>query len=220
MKRQANAGLFCELYWGTSLSEAWSFGPEQSQVLAAPDEKVSLPLYGFGLPDEPFLLAERTERGYRVFVPPGVKLQRSAHKDAFHDVPESQLAQHQGRASVELPEGTTLRLTAGELHLILQHSVAKDRVGQFRLQDLGWLAMVIVLFLSAPVGFLIAGPDPQKMMQNNARVLQEAKEKEEARRKAMGLDTPLRPLKEDEKRKQQRTDGGTQLTVPASFSVQ
>ncbi|MBN1205250.1 MAG: hypothetical protein JXB05_10030 [Myxococcaceae bacterium] len=219
MKRQANAGLFCELYWGTSLSEAWSFGPEEPRVLAGPDEKAPLPLYGFGLPDEPVLLAERTERGYRVFIPPGVTLQRSTHRDAFHDVPESQLVQHEGRASVELPEGTTLRLTAGELHLLLQHSVAKDRVGQFRLQDLGWLAMVIALFLSAPLGFLIAGPTPQKMMESNARALQAAKEKEEARRKAMGLDTPLRPMNEDEKKQQQKTDGGTQLTVPASFSV-
>jgi hypothetical protein len=50
MNRQASAGLFCELYWGTSLAEAWSFGPEQPRVLAAPDEKAPLPLYGFTLP--------------------------------------------------------------------------------------------------------------------------------------------------------------------------
>ena len=139
--------------------------------------------------------------------------------DAFHEIPSSQFMQHEGRASVELPEGTTLRLTEGQLHLLVQHSVAKDRAGQFRLRDFGWLAMVIVLFLSAPVGFLIAGPTPERMQENNARALAAAKEKELARRKAMGLDTPLKPISEDEKKKQQKPDGGTQVTVPASFSV-
>lgn len=218
MNRQASAGLFCELYWGASLAEAWSFGPEQQRVLAAPDEKAPLPLYGFTLPEEPFLLAERTEHGYRVFVPPGVKLERSLNGDAFHEVPASQLMPHEGRASVELPEGTTLRLTEGQLHLLVQHSVAKDRAGRFRLKDFAWLGMVIALFLSAPVGFLIAGPTPQRMMENNARALAAAKEKDLARRKALGLDTPLRPMAEEEK-KQQQPDGGTHVTVPASFSV-
>jgi hypothetical protein len=35
----------------------------------------------------------------------------------------------------------------------------------------------------------------------------------------MGLDTPLKPISEEEKNKQQKSDGGTQVTVPASFSV-
>jgi hypothetical protein len=218
MNRQVNAGLFCELYWGTSLAEAWSFGPEQHRVLAAPDEKAPLPLYGFTLPEEPFLLAEHIEHGYRVFVPPGVKVERSMKGDGFHEVLSSQLVQHEGRATVELPEGTTLRLTEGQLHLILQHSVAKNQVGRFRLRDFAWLGMVIVLFLSAPVGFLIAGPDPAKMAENNARALAAAKEKDLARRKALGLDTPLRPINEEEKKP--KHDGGPQVTVPASFSVQ
>ncbi|HYH99122.1 hypothetical protein [Hyalangium sp.] len=217
MNRQVNAGLFCELYWGTSLAEAWSFGPEQPRVLAAPDEKAPLPLYGFTLPEEPFLLAERTEHGYRIFVPPGVKLERSTKGDAFSEVPRAQLVQHEGRATLELLEGTTLRLTEGQLHLIVQHSVAKDRVGQYRIRDFAWLAMVIVLFLSAPVGFLIAGPTPVKMQENNARALAAAKEKDLERRKALGLDTPLRPINEAEKA--QKSDGGTQVTVPANLRV-
>ena len=114
-------------------------------------------------------------------------------------------------------EGTTLRLTEGQLHLLVQHSVTKERVGRFRLRDFGWLAMVIVLFLSAPVGFLIAGPDPARMAENNARAIAAAKEKEKERRKALGLDTPLRPLTEHEKK--HKPDAGTQVTVPASFGV-
>jgi hypothetical protein len=217
MKPQANAGLFCELYWGKSLAEAWSFGPDQARVHAAPDEKAPLPLYGFTLPEEPFLLAERTESGYRVFVPPGAKVERSMRGDEYHPVPAKQLVQHEGRASVELPEGTTLRLTEGELHLFLQHSVAKERVARFRLRDFAWLVVVAALFLSAPVGFLIAGPTPAKMMENNARALSAAREREEARRKAMGLDTPLRPITPAEQ--QQQSDGGTQIKLPTNLSV-
>lgn len=218
MNRQANAGLFCELYWGDSLAEAWSFGPEQPQVLAAPDEKALLPLYGFTLPHEPFLLAERTERGYRVFVPPKVKLERSTRGDAFHVVPESQLEQREGRVSVELPEGSTLRLTEGELHLMLQHSVAKDREKPSRLKLLVQVAVGSALFLFLPLGFLLGGPDPDAMQKINARGLEAAKEKELARRKALGVDTPLHPISDAEKK--QKPDAGTPAPVPGGFSVQ
>jgi hypothetical protein len=218
MNRQANAGLFCELYWGDSLAEAWSFGPEQPQVHAAPDEKAPLPLYGFTLPEEPFLLAERTEHGYRVFVPPSVTLERSSKGDAFHSVPESQLVRREGRVSVELPEGATLRLTEGQLHLIVQHSVAKDREKPSRLKTIVRVAVVSVAFLSLPLGFLLGGPDPDQMNQSNARALEAAKEKDLARRKALGVDTPLRPLTDAEKK--QKPDGGTSVPVPGGFSVQ
>ena len=219
MKSKANAGLFCELYWGKSLSEAWSFGPDQARVHAAPDEKAPLPLYGFTLPEEPFLLAERIANGYRIFVPPGAKVERSTRGDEYHPVPASQVVQHEGRPCVELPEGTTLRLTENELHLLIQHSVAKERVGTFGLKEIGVLAVVIALFLSAPIGFLIAGPTPERMQESNARALAAAREKEEARRKAMGLDTPLRPIKPEEQQPQQ-TDGGTPLRLPTNLSVQ
>lgn len=217
MKTHATAGLFCELYWGTTLSEAWSFGSEHSQVRAAPDETAPLPLYGFMLPDEGILLAESTEKGYRVYVPPGARVERSQHKDGFREVPASQWQQHEGRACVELAEGVALRLISGELALHLQHSVTKERVGRLKLREVAWLGVVVVLFLSAPIGFLIAGPTPERMAKANARALQLAREKEDARRKALGLDTPLRPLTEAEKQQQQ--DGGTRLNVPASFSV-
>jgi hypothetical protein len=216
MNPKSNPGLFCELYWGKSLAEAWSFGPDQQRVHAAPDEKAPLPLYGFTLPEEPFLLAERTEKGYRVFVPPGAKLERSLRGDEFNAVPASQIVQHEGRSTVELIDGATLRLTEGELHLLIQQSVAKERVGRFQLRDFGWLAMVIVLFLSAPVGFLIAGPDPAKMAENNARVIAESRERDLARRKALGVDTPPRPIAEPQ---QNTPDAGTQIKLPASLGV-
>lgn len=217
MKTQVNAGLFCELYWGTSLAEAWSFGPEQAQVRAAPDEKAPLPLYGFTLPEEGFVLAERTAAGYRVYVPPNARVERSLRKDAFRELPVSELPQHEGRAYVELTDGVTLHVTEGQLSLHLHQSVVKERAGGLRLRELAWLGIVALLFLSAPIGFLIAGPTPERMAEANARALRAAREKEEARRKAMGLDKPLRPLTEAERQQQQ--DGGSRMNVPASIGV-
>jgi hypothetical protein len=216
MKPTASAGLFCELYWGTSLSEAWSFGPTQEQVHAALDGKAPLPLYGFTLPEEPFLLAERTGQGYRVFVPPAATVEQEVPGRGFQAVPESQLSRKDGRVSLELPEGTTLRFTQGQLHLCLQHSVAKDRISGLRPKDVAWLALVVVVFVSAPLSFIIAGPSPERIAESNARVLAEAREKEAERRKRLGVDTPLRPNTEVP----QASDGGPQLKVPASLSVQ
>lgn len=213
----SNGGLFCELYWGTSLAEAWSYGPELTQVHAAADEKAPLPLYGFTLPQEPYLFAERTPSGWRIHVPPSARVERSLKGDAFHPVPPSELSASGGPASLELREGMTLRLMEGELRLLVQPSVVKDVAGRFLLKDIAWLVTVAVLFLSAPVAFLVMGPDPARIAASNARALQQAHEKEEARRRALGLDKPMRPLSEQEQAAQQ--DGGTRLMVPASLGV-
>ncbi|WP_338261482.1 hypothetical protein [Corallococcus caeni] len=214
----ADGGLFCELYWGTSLAEAWSYGPELGQVHAAPDETAPLPLYGFTLPEEPFLLAERTPQGWRIHVPPSARVERSLKGDAFQPVAPEELTGAPGRAAVELREGMTLRLMEGELRLLVQPSVVKERAGRFRVRDVAWLITVAILFLSAPVAFLTMGPDPARLAANNARALQVAHDKEEARRKAMGLDQPLKPLTEAE-RAARKQDGGARVTVPASFGV-
>jgi hypothetical protein len=219
-KAKADGGLFCELYWGTNLSEAWSYGPEQTHIHAAPDEEVPLPLYGFTLPEEPFLLAERTGEGrWRIHLPPAARVERKLRGDSYGSVPENDLRQHEGRKSVELAEGMALRISEGQLSLLVQASVVKERVGQLQWKDLGWLAIVSVLFLSLPVGFLLAGPDPQRSAETNARVLREAADREAARRKEMGLDTPLRPLTDAERAQKARGDGGTEVTVPASLRV-
>ncbi|RKH04747.1 hypothetical protein D7V97_24980 [Corallococcus sp. CA053C] len=214
----ADGGLFCELYWGTSLAEAWSYGPELSQVHAAPDETAPLPLYGFTLPEEPFLLAERTPKGWRIHVPPSARVEKSLKGDDFHPVTPEELTGAPGRASLELGEGVTLRLVEGELRLLVQPSVVKERAGRFRVRDVAWLITVAILFLSAPIAFLTMGPDPARIAANNARALQSAHDKEEARRKTLGLDQPMRPLTEQEKATRQQ-DGGARVNVPASFGV-
>ncbi|GEN08690.1 hypothetical protein SAMN05443572_108268 [Myxococcus fulvus] len=218
-KAKADGGLYFELYWGENLAEAWSYGREQTRVHAAPDEKAPLPLYGFTLPEEPFLMAERTERGWRIHLPPKVQVEHKQRGDAFTAVPDSQRVQDQGRASVTLTDGMTLRLTEGQLSLLVQGSVVKERVGPLQWKDMGWLAIVGLLFLSLPVGFLIAGPTPERAAESNARALQLAAEKEAARRKAMGLDTPMRPITDAEREQQQAADAGPEVNIPASFRM-
>lgn len=207
-------GLFCELFWGTTRNEVWSFGPEQARVLAAQDEKAALPLYGFTLPEEPFLLAERTEQGYRVFVPPAARIERRRHGEAFRPVPDSELRRSGNSVWVELPRDELLRLREGELSLHLTHSVAGKREAAVRLRDLGWVAMGAALFLSLPVGFLLAGPTPEKMAASNARALEAAREREQAERKRLGVDTPARPISPDA----HEPDAGVR-TLPANLGV-
>lgn len=206
-------GLFCELYWGTTLNEAWSFGPEHSRVLAAPDETVQLPLYGFTLPEEPFLLAERTERGYRVFIPPAVRVERSRRGDAFRPVPASEMQHSEGRASVELTPDDRLRLHEGELCLRVEPSVAGKRARSLKTRDIGLLAMVLALLLSIPLGFLIAGHSPEHMAESNARALATAREREKAERQRLGVDAPAHP-----RTPATQPDAGVK-TVPANVGV-
>ena len=208
-------GLFCELFWGTTRNEVWSFGPEQTRVLAAQDEKTALPLYGFTLPEEPFLLAERTAQGYRVFVPPAARVERSRRGDAFRPVPEAELQRTGDRVSVELTREDLLRLREGDLALHLTYSVAGKREASVHLRDLGWVAMGAALFLSLPIGFLFAGPSPERMAESNARAIKAAREREQAERKRLGVDSPARPISPDA---QQQPDAGVQ-TLPANLGV-
>lgn len=216
MGTEAHDGLFCECYWGTTLNEARSFGPEQTRVLAAPDETVPLPLYGFSLPEEPFLLAERTAQGYRVFVPPATRLERSRRGDAFQVVPDTEVQRTEGRAWVDLTREDKLRLSQGELALLISPSVAGKRPPSLGVKDIGWLAMVSVLFLSLPVGFLLAGPTPERMAASNARAIAQAREREQAERKRLGVDTPARPIPQDT---QARPDAGVRTTLPANLGI-
>jgi hypothetical protein len=214
MKTKASHdGLFCELYWGTTRNEAWNFGPEQTHVLAAPDETVDLPLYGFTLPEEPFQIAERTPEGYRVFVPPASRVERSHKGGAFLPIPDAELGRAGTRVWVDLTPEDRLRLSQGDLSLLLAPSVAGKRAGGLGARDLGLLAMLLTLLLSIPVGLLLAGHSPEHMAESNARALAAAREKEQAERKRLGVDTPARPLSPDS-----QSDAGVK-TLPGSFGV-
>jgi hypothetical protein len=214
MRRTKNGGgLFCELYWGENLSEARSVGPEVTRVLAAADEGAPLPLYGFTLPEEPWLLGEPVRGGgYRIYPPPAARVEFRRGRGPFEPVPDAAYAQSGGRRCLALEGDTTLRLVEGALSLRLQPSVVRERAPGVRLRELSWLALAVLLFLSAPLGFLLAGPDPTEVAESNARTLSRAREREAEERRRLGVDTPLRPLAPGEG--PQRADAGVWL--PAS----
>jgi hypothetical protein len=130
-------------------------------------------------------------------------------------VPDAELRRTaEGRAWVELTQEDRLRISEGQLALLLAPSVAGKRAASLRLRDFGWLAMVSVLFLSLPVGFLLAWPTPEKMAASNARAIQAAREREQAERKRLGVDTPARPITPDAP----RPDAGVK-TLPTNLGV-
>jgi hypothetical protein len=195
MRRTTNGGgLYCELYWGENLSEARSVGPEVARVLAAPDEGAPLPLYGFTLPEEPWLLAEPGPGGYRIYPPPGARVECRRGRGAFARVPDEAYALSGGRRCLALESDTTLRLVEGALSLRLQPSVVRERAPGVHVRELAWLGLAVLLFLSAPLGFLMAGPDPAAVAESNARTLSRARQREAEERRRLGVDTPARPL--------------------------
>ena len=193
MKTERSPGLYCELHWGTELSEAWSFGPEVAEVHAAADETAALPLYGFTLPEEPFLLAERSGTGLRIFVPPQSRVeQRPGKQDAWRPVEPGVDAR--GRRFVELQGESAVRLLEGELALWLQPSLRRFRVAKLGARELLWMGALAFLFLSAPLGFFAMWPDPAKQAESNARAIETARAKAQAERRALGVDDRMKAM--------------------------
>jgi len=66
------------------------------------------------------------------------------------------------------------------------------------------------------VGFLLAGPTPERMAASNARAIAQAREREQAERKRLGVDTPARPISQDT---QAKPDAGVRTTLPANLGI-
>lgn len=214
--RPSATGLYCELYWGENLSEAWSFGPEKPRVLAAPDEAAPLPLYGFRLPEEPFLLAEHVEGSYRIYPTPGMRVERRGKGQPFAHAEPTQAP----RPYVVLGEGEVLRLSEGELSLHVHPSVVRERVRGMRASDAVMLALGLLLFVSLPLGFLAFGPDPARQLELAQRMLALQREKEDAKREELGVTSPARELTAAELEALQQPDGGTTVVLPMRLRVE
>ncbi|MBF5044966.1 hypothetical protein FGE12_21370 [Aggregicoccus sp. 17bor-14] len=215
--RATATGLYCELYWGENLSETWSFGPAQPRVLAAPDEAAPLPLYGFALPEEPYLLAEFSpaDGAYRVYPAPGMRVERRAGaKQPF--TPAQTLPGE--RPSVLLGAGEVLRLSAGELSLHVHPSVVSKRVQGLRAKDAVMVAAGILAFIGLPVAFLAYGPDPARQVEMTERALAAKREKDAAKREALGVATPAREMTQEELEAEE--DGGTTVLLPNRITVE
>ena len=94
-------------------------------------------------------------------------------------------------------------------------SLGREKRAALTSRDLAGLAIAAALFLSLPIGFLLAGPTPERQKDFTERSLRLAREKEEERRRALGADDPLRPLEADDP----ALDGGARVRVPGKVTT-
>jgi hypothetical protein len=79
------------------------------------------------------------------------------------------------------------------------------------------LALGLAVFISLPLGFLAFGPDPARQLEMAQRALAAQREKDEARREALGVSAPGRELTQEEL---QARDGGTTIVLPNRVRVE
>jgi len=97
-------------------------------------------------------------------------------------------------------------------------SVVRERVRGMRVRDGVMLAVGLAAFISLPVGFLAFGPDPARQLEVAQRMLEVQRQKEEARREALGVTSPARELS-DEELEALQGDGGT-VVLPMRLTVE
>ncbi|HME90933.1 MAG TPA: AgmX/PglI C-terminal domain-containing protein [Myxococcaceae bacterium] len=198
--------LYLELYWGDIRREARSFRRDKKKpVLAGGIESAPMPLWGFSLGDEPYVLAESAAKGFRLYVPP----RSSAFKkkdDAFHQVGPRELEADGSRRFISLTKGAAARLSEGQMTLVAYVAPKPARVWVNPFRGLPWLAMFFfALFGSGLIYFILFGPKPPEMADFTGKHLApvavrllapQPKKKEEAKKK-------LEALKEEAKKKEE-----------------
>ncbi len=182
--------LYFELYWGDVRKEARSFGPiaPKKPVIAAAADSAQLPLYGFSLPEEQFLLAESQGEAFRVFIPPGAALETQSQR-----APESDGS----RRFLTLSNGMSAVFSEGEMSLVAYVAPPPEKFFVNPLKGLPWLAIsTFLLLFSGFAAFMIYGPKPREMPDFQAKnlppvavklIAPEPKKKEEAKKKVEAL---------------------------------
>lgn len=188
--------LFFELYWGEIRKEARSFGniKPKKPVTGGPDDVADVPMYGFNVPDTNWVLAEQQDQSYRVFVPPGVALEKRGNDGNFYPLGADALEQMQsGRRFVTLSNGMALRLSGdSEMSMVayVQPPIPKPFANP--LARWPWLAISFFLILGTGMGAFIAfnppesGPDftGKNLTPVAVKLIKpEPKKKEEAKKK-------------------------------------
>jgi hypothetical protein len=206
------AQLYLELYWGAVRREARRFKPGKQPLLASTDERAPMPMWGFNLPEEGFTLAEAVNGSYRVFVPPGVSVERSGADGRFQPLQPSALEAEGDRRFVTLSDGAAARLSQGQMSLLAYAAPVPVKEWVNPLRGLPWLTLVcLALFGSALGAFVVMRPrSPESPDFTNKslppvalRLLApEPKKKEEAKKK-------LEAIKEKAKPREQATDKPT-----------
>lgn len=155
--------LFLELYWGEVRQEARSFRtlPASRPLLAGQGEKNLFPLFGFGLSEQPFLLAESAGEAFRVFVPSSAAVEWRLEDGNFYPAPPEQLASMGKRRFLTLSSGMAARFSEGEMSLLAYVQPAEQSPWVNPLRGQPWLAICLFLVLLVGMGtFLHFAPKP------------------------------------------------------------
>ncbi|NVJ05392.1 AgmX/PglI C-terminal domain-containing protein [Myxococcus sp. AM001] len=192
---KGTAQLYLELYWGAVRRDARRFAPDKKKpVQASLDLEGAMPLWGFTLPEgAPFTLAEPLNNAFRLFVPPGTDVEKSAGDGRFTPVTGAALESDGSRRFLTLREGTAARLTQGQMSLVAYAAPKPARVFVNPLKGLPWLTLTCLgLFASAMAAFLVLKPHQPEVADFQQKSLPpvalrliapEPKKKEEAKKK-------------------------------------
>ncbi len=162
-------------------------------VVAADQDREAMPLHGFTLPEESFVLAESAGKAYRVFVPPGAAIEHRKEDGHFYPLHPSDLERVGQRRFLTLSNGMAARLSEGEMSLVayVQPPLKKPFVNPFH--GTPWLLVVLLLLSFGGLGaFLEYGPKASENADFQQRGLPpvairlispEPKKKEEAKKK-------------------------------------
>lgn len=198
--------LYLELYWGDIRREARSFRIDKKKpVIAGATESAPMPLWGFSLSEEPYVLAESASNGFRLYVPPRSAADKKKG-DAFHSLGPRELESEGSRRFISMTKGAAARLTEGQMTLVAYVATKPARVWVNPFRGLPWLAMFFfALFSSGLASFVLFGPKPPETPDFTGKNLPpvavrllapQPKKKEEAKKK-------LEALKEEAKKKEE-----------------
>jgi outer membrane biosynthesis protein TonB len=183
--------LYLELYWGGVRRDARSFPRDKKPVIASERDGAQVPLWGFGLPEKDFILAESERKGFRLYVPPfaGAEKKKGDH---FSPLGVREMAHDGNRPYVELTMGSAVRLTRGEMTLVAYVAPKPARVWVNPLRGAPWLLIVLLAaFSSALTSFILLSPNPSETPDFSRRTLPPV---------ALRLIAPPPPKKEEPKK--------------------
>lgn len=198
--------LYLELYWGDVRRDARSFRTDKKKpVVACATESAPMPLWGFSLPEEPYVLAESAGNGFRLYIPPGAAVERKKGSD-FQPVAVRELEVEGTRRYIGLTKGAAARLCKGQMTLVAYVATRPERVFVNPFRGLPWVALFFfALFGGGLLYFILFGPRPPETADFTAKnlppvavrlIAPQPKKKEEAKKK-------LEALKEEAKQKEE-----------------
>ena len=182
--------LYFELYWGNIRKDARSFGPiaPKKPVTAAASDTAQLPLYGFSLPEEEFIVAESEGDGFKLFLPPGATVETQGNQPPRTDG---------NRRFLTLTKGSSAVLSEGEMSLVAYVAPPPEKFFVNPLKGMPWLALsTFVLLAGGFVSLLVNMPPPSEQPDFQASnlppvavklIAPEPKKKEEAKKKVEAI---------------------------------